>query len=113
MEDDAPLRAMVAEVLADEGHAVATAASAEQAWCLIQRLPPDVVLLDQRLPGMPGMALSRIIQADPQTRHVPVVLMTALPPPRADAPGAPAAYLPKPFTIATMLATLQEAAPGA
>jgi two-component system, NtrC family, nitrogen regulation response regulator GlnG len=57
------------------GHAVAVAASAEQALVEIVRTPPDVILLDVRLPGMDG--LTAIDQIRRRIGDVPIVIMTA------------------------------------
>ena len=57
------------------GHAVAVAASAEQALVEITRSRPDVILLDVRLPGMDGLtAIDRIRR---RIGDVPIVIMTA------------------------------------
>src|SRR5205823_11010646 len=61
--------------LTREGHDVAVAASAEEAFGLAARRRPDAVLLDVRLPGMDGLtALGRLQEL---TGDAPVLVMTA------------------------------------
>src|SRR5271167_1565916 len=61
--------------LTREGHSVAVAASAEQAFALLKRRRPDAVILDVRLPGMDGLtALGRIREL---SGDAPVVVITA------------------------------------
>ncbi|TAM85553.1 diguanylate cyclase [bacterium] len=51
--------------------------SAEEALGAMRRNPPDVVVTDVMLPGMSGTELLAALRAEPTTRHVPVVLVTA------------------------------------
>jgi two-component system alkaline phosphatase synthesis response regulator PhoP len=58
VEDEPLLRRGLADTLVDEGHAVQTAGSAEEAWSRIDpRAPFDLVLLDVMLPGEDGLSL--------------------------------------------------------
>ncbi len=66
-------------VLQMEGHVVCERVSAEDAVGTIAAAPPDVILLDLRLPGMDGVALIRQLKGNPETRHIPIVAMTAYP----------------------------------
>src|SRR5882762_1774456 len=66
----AKLEAEYYEVLtAPDGPTALAVAAAEQ---------PDIVLLDVMMPGMDGFAVCRRLKDDPATRHIPVVLLTAL-----------------------------------
>jgi len=56
---------------------VETYRSAEDALGAMRRNPPDVVVADVMLPGMSGTELLAALRAEPTTRHVPVVLVTA------------------------------------
>lgn len=51
--------------------------SAEEALGAVRRNPPDVIVTDIMLPGMSGTELLATLRAEPTTRHVPVVLVTA------------------------------------
>jgi CheY-like chemotaxis protein len=65
------------ELLQIAGFETSTAADAESAHALLRTRLPDLILMDIALPGMDGLALTRIIKADARMRHVPVVALTA------------------------------------
>jgi CheY-like chemotaxis protein len=60
-----------------EGYAVDRAQSAEGALEAIARRRPDLILMDLALPGMDGLSLTRHLRARAETRHIPVVALTA------------------------------------
>lgn len=57
VDDEAPVRLSLAAYLEDDGYSVRTAESAEQALELAGELPPQLAVVDLRLPGMDGAAL--------------------------------------------------------
>ena len=65
------------ELLQLAGFETSTAADAESAFLLLRIRVPDLILMDIALPGMDGLALTRLIKADARLRHVPVVALTA------------------------------------
>ena len=78
--EDAPTdMKLVSLVLQMSGHIVHGETSAEQAVKSIKQDKPEVILLDLNLPGMDGLSLSRLLKADPETRHIPIVAITAVP----------------------------------
>jgi len=65
-------------LLLQEGFAVFTARDGESAWAEFQRVKPDMLLLDVQMPVLSGMDLCRRLKSHPETRLVPVVLITGL-----------------------------------
>jgi two-component system, cell cycle response regulator len=57
---------------------VITAFSGPEAIEAVNTNPPDLILLDVMMPGMDGFEVCRRLKTDPKTRHIPVVMVTAL-----------------------------------
>jgi CheY-like chemotaxis protein len=70
-------REMYAEYLAHEGFAVAEAEDGEEAVAKARGLLPDVILMDLSLPGIDGWEATRLLKADPRTRHIRIIALTA------------------------------------
>src|SRR6201985_2438804 len=64
--------------LSAEYYEVITASDGPTALALAASESPDLVLLDVMMPGMDGFEVCRRLKNDPATRHIPVVLVTAL-----------------------------------
>lgn len=78
VEDNAVNRKLVEIILSKAGYAVLSAADAEQGIALARREHPDLVLMDIHLPGMDGIAATRLLRGDPATRGIPIMALTAL-----------------------------------
>jgi putative two-component system response regulator len=77
--DDMPaLLALLSELLTGAGYSVRQAPSGELALWTAQMRPPELILLDVRMPGMNGMEVCRQLKADPATADVPVIFLSAL-----------------------------------
>jgi CheY-like chemotaxis protein len=63
--------------LRDKGFVVANATTGKAALDLAERLRPDVILLDIRLPDIDGREVCRRLKADPTLKDIPVVLISA------------------------------------
>jgi two-component system cell cycle response regulator len=74
---EANVRLLQAKLQA-EYYDVLTAADGAAALELAAREKPDLVLLDVMMPGMDGFEVCRRLKEEPATRHIPVVLVTAL-----------------------------------
>lgn len=76
--DDNALNLKLARVvLATEGFDVRTASNAEEALELLRTVTPRLILMDLQLPGIDGLELTRRLKADPATRAIRVVALTA------------------------------------
>lgn len=64
--------------LAAEYYEVSTAIDGQTALLMAQRDLPDIILLDVMMPGIDGFTVCRKLKEDPATRHIPVVMITAL-----------------------------------
>ena len=74
IEDERPIAEAVAARLRSEGYDVATAADGPTGVELVERLQPDLVVLDVMLPGFDGLEVCRRIQRD---HWIPVLMLTA------------------------------------
>ncbi|MDZ4767341.1 MAG: response regulator [Chloroflexota bacterium] len=63
--------------LARGGFQVYTAQSAEACFAVLETVTPTAILLDIRMPKVDGLEVFRIIRADPKTKHIPVIAVTA------------------------------------
>jgi two-component system cell cycle response regulator len=77
--DDLPANLKLLEArLTAEYFDVVTAADGATALARAVEVSPDIILLDVMMPGMDGFECCRLLRADPRTRHIPVVMLTAL-----------------------------------
>ncbi len=77
VEDDADLAALVAHHLRREGFAVDEQSDGARAVEAVRHAPPQLVILDLMLPGLPGLEVCRRIRLHRETAHVPIIMLTA------------------------------------
>jgi len=77
VEDEPNIQELVAVNLEHAGHRVVRASSAEEAEAAIRSALPDVLVVDWMLPGESGLAFVRRLRADPRTRDLPILMLTA------------------------------------
>jgi DNA-binding response OmpR family regulator len=77
VEDDPDIRITLEQNLEDAGYEVSAAATAADALRLALASRPDLVLLDLMLPDRPGAEVCQTLRANPTTRAVPVIMVTA------------------------------------
>jgi len=77
VEDEQPIREMVAFALRRAGFEVREAANSQDARVRLTDERPDLVLVDWMLPDMSGLELTRLVKRDPATRDLPIIMLTA------------------------------------
>jgi adenylate cyclase len=109
--DDVPENLHVMNGILRDEYQVRVATSGPKALELLAQDPlPDLLLLDVTMPGMDGYEVCRRLKADPRTRDIPVIFLTALTGPEDETRGFEAGavdYIHKPVTPATVLARVR------
>jgi two-component system sensor histidine kinase/response regulator len=101
--------AVLAEHLGGHGFAVSVAQDGEEGITRAQFGQPDLILLDVMMPGLGGFETCKRLKADPSTREIPVIFMTALSDIADKIAGYEAGgvdYVTKPFHTAEVLARI-------
>jgi DNA-binding NarL/FixJ family response regulator len=109
IEDHAPLRRNLEDMLALEGHHVLTAGDGPTGLRLAREQRPDLVICDIMLPGMDGHEILAHLRADAATRAMPFIFLTAKGTPpdiRAGMNLGADDYLPKPASRRDLLASI-------
>jgi two-component system sensor histidine kinase/response regulator len=83
VDDERRNRQLLEVMLAPVGYVVQTAASGEEALAIVAQQPPDLVLVDVMMAGMNGYDVTAAIKANPATKNIPVIIITALDDPDA------------------------------
>src|SRR5579864_7074426 len=76
VDDEPALRELLRVTLESAEVTVAEAGSVREAEAEIEAEPPDLIVLDLRMPGVGGTELCVRLKAAPATRHIPIVLLT-------------------------------------
>lgn len=114
VDDDRDIREMVEIILSQAGFQVRAAADGETALQCIQDNPPDLILLDVRLPGMSGYEVCRRIKRKPMLVDIPIVFLTArgqLDEIRQGLEAGAAEYFLKPFSPKGLVEKIQALIP--
>src|SRR5215211_6805382 len=77
VDDERPLRELLASVLEDAGYRVKVAIHGRDALALIEDTRPDLIIMDLMMPVMGGAELYRRLKRRPETRGIPVIVMSA------------------------------------
>jgi two-component system, OmpR family, phosphate regulon response regulator PhoB len=77
VEDESAQREILAYNLEAEGFRVARAETGDEALVLVDEERPDIIVLDWMLPGVSGIEICRRLKARPDTRGVPIIMLSA------------------------------------
>ena len=110
VEDEPAQREILAYNLEAEGFRVTQAASGNEGLAAMQDDPPDVLVLDWMLPGVSGIEICRRLRARPETRGLPVIMLSARSEEVDRVRGLEIGaddYVTKPYAVAELLARVR------
>jgi DNA-binding response OmpR family regulator len=108
IEDEPNIAEAIRFLLSRDGLRVSHVAEGVAALALVRQDPPDLVILDHMLPGMSGLEVLTALRADPGSRDLPVMMLTARGRDREMAERAGAdRFMTKPFSNAEILAEVR------
>ena len=110
VEDEPAIAELIAVNLRHNGFRPTLAMDGDSAQREIDAMLPDLVLLDWMLPGASGLTLARRWRADPRTKAVPIIMLTARGDEADRVAGLDAGaddYMAKPFSTKEMLARIR------
>ena len=106
--DDTPKNIQVlSSILHDKGYNICISTSGEQALESVKAEAPDLILLDIQMPVMDGFEISKILKANPETKNIPIIFLTAFVEPEKILKGfelGAVDYITKPFNIPELTA---------
>ena len=105
VEDEPSIADLLALILGAEGYTVVVVGDGRAALRRLAEARYDLILSDVMMPHLDGPGLARALQDDPGLRAIPLILMSAAHRPRDGVTGY-AAFLPKPFDLDRLLATV-------
>jgi CheY-like chemotaxis protein len=77
VEDDESVSALLVDLLRERGYNAVPAFDGRSALSLARRLKPHLITLDLALPGVDGTAVLQRLKLDPDTREIPIVVISA------------------------------------
>jgi DNA-binding response OmpR family regulator len=102
VDDDPEVVDAVGEALQDDGYRVETATDGASALKSVLEAPPDLIVLDVRMPNLNGWEFCEIVRRQSHTRDVPVLFLTACTDVRDQITAMQVGgsdHLPKPFRL--------------
>jgi DNA-binding response OmpR family regulator len=100
-DDDEVILGLITYRLEHSGYRVITASDGEEALALAIAQRPSLAVIDVMMPKLDGYEVTRALRSHNETRHLPIILLTARAQKTDEACGIEAgadAYLPKPFS---------------
>ena len=110
VDDQPDMLTMIVRALEDDQYTVSRATSGPEALRMIDEHMPDLVVLDYKMTDMDGLAVMKRLRAKPETRRLPVLMLTAMtdePSTRAGFEAGVTDYVTKPFAIPQLTARVR------
>ena len=114
VEDQEDNRQILRDLLKSVGYEMIEAEDGEQALIKVVEHKPDLILMDIQLPLLDGYEATRRIKANPELKHIPIIVVTSYAlsgdEEKARAAGCEA-YVAKPYSPRALLAKIREYLP--
>jgi two-component system phosphate regulon response regulator PhoB len=110
VEDEEPLSLLLRYNLESEGYEVETVGRGDDADTRLRERTPDLVVLDWMLPGLSGIELCRRLRSRPETKSLPIIMLTARGEESERVRGLSTGaddYIVKPFSVPELLARVR------
>jgi CheY-like chemotaxis protein len=78
VDDELDNRELLQIILKWSGFVTQTAVGGEDALRCVAGEPPDLILVDLMMPGMDGQQFTASVKQNPETRHIPVIMLSAM-----------------------------------
>ena len=110
--DDQPTSIkIIRSVLEGDGYQVQVAVNATDALQVLQSSRPDLILMDIHMPGLDGLALTKLLRSNPDARHIKIVAISAYASPEDEERITEAGcngFISKPINTRTLAASIRE-----
>ena len=107
IDDEPDIREIVRLYLTDEGCAVIEASNGQEGILKAQTEQPDLIILDIMLPGINGFEVAKHLKDDPNTKHIPIIILSVLAQDSQYRQGI-LDYISKPFRPEDLVATVRK-----
>ena len=109
IDDDKDILEILQLILEDKGYEVETLADSKQLFTKIKQYHPDLIILDIMLGNLDGRKLCHDVKASPETRNIPIILLSATHTVYGDLHknGNPDDFIAKPFAIDALLNSVE------
>jgi two-component system, OmpR family, alkaline phosphatase synthesis response regulator PhoP len=106
VDDENAVRDVIKHIFEDEGYEVMTANNGTEGLLCVQTAKPHLIITDLMMPSMNGVKFCRSVQAVPEYRIIPIILVSAVSD-RVESKGCNwAAVIHKPFELDVLIATV-------
>ncbi len=111
VDDEAPTRQLLRDVLENEGFKAAEAGNGQEALDVLKKIKADLIILDIMMPQMNGWDTAAQISTDPKLKNIPFIFLTAKSDKTSKQLGKISTefYIEKPFEIQAILEIIKKA----
>ena len=108
VDDDTTVTYVIKGLLMAHGHSVIVANDGRDALRLARERHPDLIIMDIIMPNIDGLQIADILQHDPQTREIPVMVLSVAKSEEEAYKAGASAYLPKPISMEKLVGTVTQ-----